>query len=95
MFLKERILAHPHMMSVLVSLIQSPESFQFRFSTFVVHCSFDLLHICHRSSDSDGAFETPESTTPVKAVSPAECQILQLPSEGTVPVIHKYLIMHS
>ncbi|XP_017164440.1 uncharacterized protein tacc2 isoform X9 [Poecilia reticulata] len=27
-----------------------------------------------RSSDSDGAFETPESTTPVKAVSPAEPQ---------------------
>uniref|UniRef100_A0A3B5LU24 Transforming acidic coiled-coil-containing protein C-terminal domain-containing protein n=1 Tax=Xiphophorus couchianus TaxID=32473 RepID=A0A3B5LU24_9TELE len=29
---------------------------------------------CFRSSDSDGAFETPESTTPVKAVSPAEPQ---------------------
>ncbi|XP_035984540.1 uncharacterized protein tacc2 isoform X5 [Fundulus heteroclitus] len=27
-----------------------------------------------RSSDSDGAFETPESTTPVKAASPAEPQ---------------------
>ncbi|CAN9499934.1 unnamed protein product [Ophioblennius macclurei] len=27
-----------------------------------------------RSSDSDGAFETPESTTPVKAVSPTEPQ---------------------
>lgn len=25
-----------------------------------------------RSSDSDGAFETPESTTPVKAASPTE-----------------------
>ncbi|XP_055358264.1 mucin-12 isoform X10 [Betta splendens] len=30
------------------------------------------------SSDSDGAFETPESTTPVKAVSPSEHQGLQL-----------------
>ncbi|KAM9364681.1 transforming acidic coiled-coil-containing protein 2 isoform 2-T2 [Pholidichthys leucotaenia] len=38
---------------------------------------------CHhplRSSDSDGAFETPESTTPVKAVSPADPQIEQLTS---------------
>ncbi|KAM3606487.1 uncharacterized protein V6R79_017268 [Siganus canaliculatus] len=33
-----------------------------------------------RSSDSDGAFETPESTTPVKAVSPAEPQTQLLPS---------------
>ncbi|XP_029963186.1 transforming acidic coiled-coil-containing protein 2 isoform X2 [Salarias fasciatus] len=31
-----------------------------------------------RSSDSDGAFETPESTTPVKAVSPTEPQKEQL-----------------
>ncbi|XP_053188536.1 transforming acidic coiled-coil-containing protein 2 isoform X2 [Scomber japonicus] len=38
---------------------------------------------CHpplRSSDSDGAFETPESTTPVKAVSPTDPQIPQLTS---------------
>ncbi|XP_030297946.1 transforming acidic coiled-coil-containing protein 2 isoform X17 [Sparus aurata] len=33
-----------------------------------------------RSSDSDGAFETPESTTPVKAVSPIEPQTQQPPS---------------
>ncbi|XP_030297944.1 transforming acidic coiled-coil-containing protein 2 isoform X15 [Sparus aurata] len=32
------------------------------------------------SSDSDGAFETPESTTPVKAVSPIEPQTQQPPS---------------
>ncbi|XP_074531854.1 uncharacterized protein tacc2 isoform X3 [Halichoeres trimaculatus] len=31
-----------------------------------------------RSSDSDGAFETPESTTPVKAASPTEPQTQQL-----------------
>ncbi|XP_034538162.1 transforming acidic coiled-coil-containing protein 2 [Notolabrus celidotus] len=31
-----------------------------------------------RSSDSDGAFETPESTTPVKAASPTEPPIQQL-----------------
>ncbi|XP_030603393.1 transforming acidic coiled-coil-containing protein 2 [Archocentrus centrarchus] len=31
-------------------------------------------HVTLRSSDSDGAFETPESTTPVKAVSPTEPQ---------------------
>uniref|UniRef100_A0A671YU78 Transforming acidic coiled-coil-containing protein C-terminal domain-containing protein n=1 Tax=Sparus aurata TaxID=8175 RepID=A0A671YU78_SPAAU len=34
----------------------------------------------HMSSDSDGAFETPESTTPVKAVSPIEPQTQQPPS---------------
>lgn len=42
---------------------------------------------CHpplRSSDSDGAFETPESTTPVKAVSPTESQTQQLASDDTV-----------
>ncbi|XP_041644626.1 titin homolog isoform X4 [Cheilinus undulatus] len=41
---------------------------------------------CHpplRSSDSDGAFETPESTTPVKAASPTEPQTSQLPSHDT------------
>nr|XP_029136765.1 protein piccolo-like isoform X4 [Labrus bergylta] len=32
-----------------------------------------------RSSDSDGAFETPESTTPVKAASPTEPQTQHLP----------------
>uniref|UniRef100_A0A3B4T6M3 Transforming acidic coiled-coil-containing protein C-terminal domain-containing protein n=1 Tax=Seriola dumerili TaxID=41447 RepID=A0A3B4T6M3_SERDU len=37
------------------------------------------------SSDSDGAFETPESTTPVKAVSPTDPQIQQLTSEDTPP----------
>uniref|UniRef100_A0A3B3TUF0 Transforming acidic coiled-coil-containing protein C-terminal domain-containing protein n=1 Tax=Poecilia latipinna TaxID=48699 RepID=A0A3B3TUF0_9TELE len=38
------------------------------------------------SSDSDGAFETPESTTPVKAVSPAEPQreLLESDDKGTV-----------
>ncbi|XP_027132615.1 transforming acidic coiled-coil-containing protein 2 isoform X3 [Larimichthys crocea] len=42
---------------------------------------------CHpplRSSDSDGAFETPESTTPVKAVSPTEPQTQQLLSDNKV-----------
>ncbi|XP_029926260.1 transforming acidic coiled-coil-containing protein 2 [Myripristis murdjan] len=42
---------------------------------------------CHppaRSSDSDGAFETPESTTPVKAVSPTELPKQQEPSEEQV-----------
>ncbi|XP_026210005.1 uncharacterized protein tacc2 isoform X2 [Anabas testudineus] len=34
-----------------------------------------------RSSDSDGAFETPESTTPVKAVSPSDRQGQQLTSD--------------
>ncbi|KAG7512798.1 hypothetical protein JOB18_040193 [Solea senegalensis] len=34
-----------------------------------------------RSSDSDGAFETPESTTPVKAVSITDPQIQQLISD--------------
>ncbi|GAA6213959.1 transforming acidic coiled-coil-containing protein 2 [Lates japonicus] len=34
-----------------------------------------------RSSDSDGAFETPESTTPVKAVSPTDPQTQQLTSD--------------
>ncbi|XP_047458215.1 mucin-17 isoform X4 [Mugil cephalus] len=37
-----------------------------------------------RSSDSDGAFETPESTTPVKAVSPAEPQREQLHDKDTL-----------
>ncbi|XP_005737092.1 transforming acidic coiled-coil-containing protein 2 isoform X7 [Pundamilia nyererei] len=41
-------------------------------------------HIPLRSSDSDGAFETPESTTPVKAVSPAEPQIKQTTSDEKV-----------
>ncbi|KAF7663898.1 hypothetical protein LDENG_00197260 [Lucifuga dentata] len=42
---------------------------------------------CHpsvRSSDSDGAFETPESTTPVKAVSPTDPQDQQLTSDDKV-----------
>ncbi|XP_067380677.1 microtubule-associated protein futsch isoform X5 [Channa argus] len=42
---------------------------------------------CHpplRSSDSDGAFETPESTTPVKAASPTDCQSQQLTSDDQV-----------
>ncbi|CAJ1067762.1 uncharacterized protein tacc2 isoform X3 [Xyrichtys novacula] len=37
-----------------------------------------------RSSDSDGAFETPESTTPVKAASPTEPQLQLLPSDDKV-----------
>ncbi|XP_042357770.1 titin isoform X2 [Plectropomus leopardus] len=37
-----------------------------------------------RSSDSDGAFETPESTTPVKAVSPVDPPAQQLTSENKV-----------
>uniref|UniRef100_A0A3Q4HFC3 Transforming acidic coiled-coil-containing protein 2-like n=1 Tax=Neolamprologus brichardi TaxID=32507 RepID=A0A3Q4HFC3_NEOBR len=41
-------------------------------------------HVPLRSSDSDGAFETPESTTPVKAVSPAEPQIKQTTSDEKV-----------
>uniref|UniRef100_A0A3Q3VSI5 Transforming acidic coiled-coil-containing protein C-terminal domain-containing protein n=1 Tax=Mola mola TaxID=94237 RepID=A0A3Q3VSI5_MOLML len=40
--------------------------------------------VCYRSSDSDGAFETPESTTPVKTASPAEPQTLLLPSTDKV-----------
>ncbi|KPP62510.1 transforming acidic coiled-coil-containing protein 2-like [Scleropages formosus] len=46
-------------------------------------------HARERSSDSDGAFETPESTTPVKAAPPPlpppepDAQSLQLPSEDT------------
>ncbi|XP_071754122.2 transforming acidic coiled-coil-containing protein 2 isoform X1 [Centroberyx gerrardi] len=42
---------------------------------------------CHppaRSSDSDGAFETPESTTPVKAVSPTDPHNQQLTSNDQV-----------
>uniref|UniRef100_A0A096M4B8 Transforming acidic coiled-coil-containing protein C-terminal domain-containing protein n=1 Tax=Poecilia formosa TaxID=48698 RepID=A0A096M4B8_POEFO len=39
-----------------------------------------------RSSDSDGAFETPESTTPVKAVSPAEPQRELLESDDKVKI---------
>ncbi|CAB1453665.1 unnamed protein product [Pleuronectes platessa] len=42
------------------------------------------VHQNLRSSDSDGAFETPESTTPVKAVSPVDPQILLLTSDDTV-----------
>ncbi|XP_030012700.1 transforming acidic coiled-coil-containing protein 2 isoform X4 [Sphaeramia orbicularis] len=37
-------------------------------------------HALLRSSDSDGAFETPESTTPVKAVSPTDPPSQQLTS---------------
>ncbi|XP_029305682.1 uncharacterized protein tacc2 [Cottoperca gobio] len=42
---------------------------------------------CHppiRSSDSDGAFETPEATTPVKAVSPIDSPTQQLTSDDKV-----------
>uniref|UniRef100_A0A1A7XIW7 Transforming, acidic coiled-coil containing protein 2 n=1 Tax=Iconisemion striatum TaxID=60296 RepID=A0A1A7XIW7_9TELE len=35
----------------------------------------------HMSSDSDGAFETPESTTPVKAASPTEVHTEELRSD--------------
>ncbi|KAL6101670.1 tacc2 [Pungitius sinensis] len=37
-----------------------------------------------RSSDSDGAFETPEATTPVKAVSPIDPPTQQLTSDDKV-----------
>ncbi|XP_036402602.1 transforming acidic coiled-coil-containing protein 2 isoform X4 [Megalops cyprinoides] len=46
-------------------------------------------NVPHRSSDSDGAFETPESTTPVKAATPPlpppepDTQTQPLPSEDT------------
>ncbi|XP_041865858.1 uncharacterized protein tacc2 isoform X3 [Melanotaenia boesemani] len=40
-----------------------------------------LCHVPLRSSDSDGAFETPESTTPVKAVSPTEPNRVKLTSD--------------
>ncbi|KAM6923193.1 transforming acidic coiled-coil-containing protein 2 isoform 3-T3 [Lycodopsis pacificus] len=42
---------------------------------------------CHpplRSSDSDGAFETPEATTPVKALSPIDPPTQQLTSDDKV-----------
>ncbi|XP_068597048.1 transforming acidic coiled-coil-containing protein 2 isoform X2 [Brachionichthys hirsutus] len=49
-------------------------------STPVSQCKDPASATCHpplRSSDSDGAFETPESTTPVKALSPIEPQSQQ------------------
>lgn len=47
---------------------------------------------CCRSSDSDGAFETPESTTPVKTASPIEPQSPQLlPDENGMTNIFFYL----
>ncbi|KAM8851447.1 uncharacterized protein tacc2 isoform 4-T4 [Synchiropus picturatus] len=55
------------------------------------HLSDPPVHACEsqqpliRSSDSDGAFETPESTTPVKAASPSDTPPQQLPSEPKVP----------
>uniref|UniRef100_A0A1A8SPG1 Transforming, acidic coiled-coil containing protein 2 n=1 Tax=Nothobranchius rachovii TaxID=451742 RepID=A0A1A8SPG1_9TELE len=42
------------------------------------------FHLCEnsfRSSDSDGAFETPESTTPVKSASPIEVHTEELRSD--------------
>ncbi|XP_075333078.1 uncharacterized protein tacc2 [Odontesthes bonariensis] len=49
------------------------------------HCEDHLAsaphHVPLRSSDSDGAFETPESTTPVKCVSPTESLREQLTSD--------------
>ncbi|XP_068424187.1 microtubule-associated protein futsch isoform X4 [Clinocottus analis] len=38
----------------------------------------------YRSSDSDGAFETPEATTPVKTLSPIDPPTLQLTSDDKV-----------
>jgi len=40
-----------------------------------------MLIFCSRSSDSDGAFETPEATTPVKTVSPIDPRTQQLTSD--------------
>lgn len=37
---------------------------------------------CFRSSDSDGAFETPESTTPVKTASPIDPPTQPLLADG-------------
>lgn len=47
---------------------------------------------CWRSSDSDGAFETPESTTPVKTASPIEPKNQGLLSEkgNIVTIITAY-----
>ncbi|XP_068182936.1 uncharacterized protein tacc2 isoform X3 [Antennarius striatus] len=51
-------------------------------------CEDPVSATCHppvRSSDSDGAFETPESTTPVKALSPIEPQSQQqLPDDKDI-----------
>ncbi|XP_071337323.1 transforming acidic coiled-coil-containing protein 2 isoform X3 [Trachinotus anak] len=52
--------------------------------TFEGPCPTSAPHHALRSSDSDGAFETPESTTPVKAVSPTDPQTQQLTSDDKV-----------
>ncbi|XP_072247317.1 uncharacterized protein tacc2 [Leuresthes tenuis] len=46
-----------------------------------LHLASAAHHVPLRSSDSDGAFETPESTTPVKCVSPTETFREQLTSD--------------
>lgn len=75
--------------------VQRSDSQQPRLNT----CLF-FLFVCFRSSDSDGAFETPESTTPVKTASPIEPQAPQLPSDDTgilLPplIIHLLIIINS
>ncbi|XP_028323549.1 uncharacterized protein tacc2 isoform X8 [Gouania willdenowi] len=47
-------------------------------------CAPESCPVLLRSSDSDGAFETPESTTPVKASSPTEPQRERLSSDSKV-----------
>lgn len=73
------------MTSMSMIPIQSPESLQFKWyqSDSQQPRLNVFLCFCYRSSDSDGAFETPESTTPVKAVSPTESQTQQLASDDT------------
>lgn len=78
------------MTSASVMLLRSPEVPQFS-GLIRFFCFFS------RSSDSDGAFETPESTTPVKTASPVEPQAQQLPSDdkGILPLIIHLLIINS
>lgn len=49
--------------------------------------------LCLRSSDSEGAFETPESTTPVKAAPPTDLQIQQQASDDKDTVGSKYSLL--
>ncbi|XP_056904235.1 uncharacterized protein tacc2 isoform X3 [Takifugu flavidus] len=52
-----------------------------------VHPASVPCHPAVRSSDSDGAFETPEATTPVKTASPTEPRNQDLPSEKVSDVL--------
>uniref|UniRef100_H2TSG7 Uncharacterized LOC101063639 n=1 Tax=Takifugu rubripes TaxID=31033 RepID=H2TSG7_TAKRU len=52
-----------------------------------VHPASVPCHPALRSSDSDGAFETPEATTPVKTASPTEPRNQDLPSEKVSDVL--------